>query len=59
MDSLDTVVHPQAWAAVLASVDLSIAWMIAGAAVIGLLRERNRPGEDTPSPSIGRRQRFA
>jgi hypothetical protein len=59
MDSLDSFVHPQAWAAALAVADLSIAWMIATAAVIGILRERNRPGEDTPSPSIGRRHRFA
>jgi hypothetical protein len=59
MDSLDSFVHPQAWAAALAVADLSIAWMIASAAVIGLLRERNRAGEGTPGPSIGRRHRFA
>lgn len=60
MDSLDTFLHPQAWAAALAMVNLSIAWMIAGAAVVGLIRERRLNGAGTPPiPSIGRRQRFA
>lgn len=59
MDSLDSFVHPQAWATALALADLSIAWMIATAAVVGLIRERRRNGAETPDPSVGRRQRFA
>jgi hypothetical protein len=59
MDSLDSLQHPQEWAAALALADLSIAWLIATAALLGLVRERNRQGEQTPSPSTGRRHRFA
>ncbi len=57
MESLDSLVHPQAWAAALALADLSIAWIIAGAAVVGLLRER-KP-EPSATPSVDRRHRFA
>ncbi|WP_216904710.1 hypothetical protein [Synechococcus sp. CCY 9618] len=62
MDSLDTFVHPQAWATALAMVDLSIAWMIATAALAGLIRERRRRADAAPatsSPSDARRPRFA
>jgi hypothetical protein len=60
MDSLDTFLHPQAWAAALALVNLSIAWMITTAAVVGLIRERRRNGAGaTTIPSIGRGHRFA
>ena len=56
MDSLDSFVNPQAWAAALAAVDLSIAWMIASVALIGLARQRIQEKE---SPAVGRKQRFA
>jgi hypothetical protein len=60
MDSLDTFVHPQAWAAGLAVLDLSLAWVLATAAVVGLIRERrrNRAGE-VPNAPVARRARFA
>jgi hypothetical protein len=56
MDSLDTFVHPQAWAAALAAMDLSIAWLIAVVALITLARERTH---DNTNPAITRKQRFA
>jgi hypothetical protein len=59
MDSLDSLQHPQAWAAALALVDLSIAWLIATTALLSLVQERRRQAEQTASPSPGHRQRFA
>ncbi len=60
MDNLDTFVHPQAWATALAVADLSMAWIIATAAVVGLIRERRRNGAAaTTSPSVARGHRFA
>jgi hypothetical protein len=61
MESLDSLVHPQAWATALALADLSIAWIISTAAVVGLLRERsrNRKAEPSATPSVDRRHRFA